>query len=111
MIIPVKLNGKKVAIGMLLGIVILLFLASAFAFSYYAAFLRTSGLTFNDLTSTARAGYLKRLDYQGRKVPFLFLGLDRRDDVFEKTLLTDTMLLGSLDTTSGKITTIHPVYP
>lgn len=106
MIIPVKLDVKKVLSGMLFGIIILVLVVLAFVLTYIRNFSRTAGISPSELIRMVKTGTQNKKTFANRKVTFLFLGLDERSDEFEKTRLTDTILLGSLNTETGRLTTI-----
>ncbi|MCR4264479.1 MAG: LCP family protein [Candidatus Roizmanbacteria bacterium] len=73
---------------------------------YLSSFLSASGLLFSELKSIISIGYSQREQFQNSRITFLILGLDQRSDAFESTLLTDTMILTSVDTRSHTITMI-----
>ena len=106
MIIPVKLDIKKILMGMLLGVVILVLVALVFVLTYIRNFSRSAGISAPELVSLVKTGVHNKDQFTNQNITFLFLGLDKRDDELEKTLLTDTMMIGSLNTGTGKLTTI-----
>lgn len=106
MITPVKLDVNKIFIGMLFGVIILVFVALVFVLTYIRNFSQSAGIPTSELFTLVKNGVQNKDMFANRRINFLFLGLDKRDDDFEKTTLTDTMLVGSLNTASGQLTTI-----
>ncbi|MBI4136789.1 LCP family protein [Candidatus Roizmanbacteria bacterium] len=93
-------NISLFILGNIIGIILII----GFAVSWYlSTFLSSSQLSFSELKSTISAGYSHREQFRNKQITFLILGLDQRSDTFESTLLTDTMILASLDTATGTL--------
>ncbi|MBI4130090.1 LCP family protein [Candidatus Roizmanbacteria bacterium] len=95
-------------IVLFLGCVIIGFvvLCVILANQYLSAFSVSSGLSFNQLWALVTTTRNQQDHFNNKKLTFLILGLDKRNDEFEKTLLTDTIILASLNTDSGQLTMI-----
>lgn len=100
------LNIRNILVGMFVGFVTLLLVFGVFIFSYLSQFSKASQLSYQDISTILRDGFAKRKTFSEKNVTFLFLGLDKRDDEFEKTLLTDSIVVTSLNTITGTVTTI-----
>jgi len=77
-----------------------------FGLSYIATFSNVAHVSTSVLWNTFTDGWSQRNAFQNKDVTFLILGLDNRDDAFEKTLLTDTMMLASLNTPTNNLTVL-----
>lgn len=75
----------------------ILTLVGVFTFSYIATFSKVSNVPVSTIWHTGIIGWKNSSTFDGRTVTFLILGLDKRDDAFEKTLLTDTMMIARLN--------------
>ncbi len=71
--------------------------------TYTRDFLESSGLTINEVRYKLTAAYEMRDLFAEKRVNFLIVGLDKRDDQLEQTLLTDTIVFASLDTRKASL--------
>lgn len=95
---------RNIALFILGNIIGLCAMITLVAFFYLSTFLSSSHLTFSELKTIVSTGYSQRKQFENKQITFLILGLDQRDDSFESTLLTDTLMLASLDLTNSQLT-------
>lgn len=88
-------------VGAVLAILTLFFV---FSFSYMATFSHASHVPIPALWGILTGGWSQRKSFTDKSITFLILGLDKRDDALEKTLLTDTIILAGLNTTTNNLT-------
>jgi len=77
-----------------------------YGFSQFKIFTNTANITTNQFKKTLQQGWQTSLISENGKVNFLLLGVDSLKTRGNSLPLTDTMMLISLDTKSGKITTL-----
>lgn len=96
----INLNWKKILLifGMSIGPFLILF--------YLYIFLTNTNLTPNSLYQKITKAWQVRPYLSQERINFLILGLDRRNDSLERTLLTDTIIFASLDTQQSRLTVI-----
>ncbi len=73
---------------------------------YLKKFSTASGKSVKEIWQVIDGGIKQKDRFASRKVNFLLLGLDKRDDELENTLLTDTLIFASLNTANGKLVLI-----
>lgn len=89
--------------GVILGCIVLIIMVAVW---YIRSFTNPAGIAASDIANIITTGIQNKHSFENRKVTFLILGLDNRDDALETTLLTDTIILASLDTGAKKLTLI-----
>lgn len=97
---------KQVAIGSLLALGVICAVALVSTITYISLFSVASGLRIGTITNIIKTAYKNRATFKEKDITFLLLGLDKRNDSLEHTLLTDTILFASLTTNNGKLTTV-----
>src|SRR4030042_1631032 len=93
----------KLTLVTIFSLFFLLFVAVCFTFQYFASHTNQSGRQlYQNIISAARSNL-----YQSRsQINFLILGLDPRDDQLEKTNVTDTIILASLNLENYRLSLI-----
>lgn len=89
--------------GVILGCMVLTIMVSVW---YIRSFTNPAGISASDIGNIITTGIQNKHSFENKKVTFLILGLDNRDDALETTLLTDTIILASLDTGTKNLTLI-----
>lgn len=90
----------------LAGIIITFFVLSLVAaFSYLRIIARAAKTTEGELLKTAIASYRKSSELTQSRTTFLVLGTDQLANRDSANILTDTIMVASLDLTTGKATT------
>jgi len=101
-----KLNRKRIVIGGVLGITIILFIVTVWISAYFYKLSQQANISIPYLFRVYHESSEKMPLYTTTPIRFLILGLDQRSDSLENTLLTDTMLYGSLNVTKSKLTIV-----
>src|SRR5687767_10098266 len=66
-------------------------------------FLSETGLTIHDVKNKIMTARALKPQFENKSINFLLLGLDRRNDSLEKTILTDSIVIASLNTSTSQV--------
>ncbi len=66
-------------------------------------FLSETGLTIHDVKNKIMTARALKPQFANKSINFLLLGLDRRNDSLEKTILTDSIVIASLNTGTSQV--------
>ncbi|HEX8924024.1 MAG TPA: hypothetical protein VF828_04810, partial [Patescibacteria group bacterium] len=80
--------------GVFILVILFLIAAALFVLNNY---LKKANLNLSDLSSKTVSAISLKNQLQGQRYNIILLGLDKRDDEFEKTQTTDTIMLVSLN--------------
>jgi LCP family protein required for cell wall assembly len=100
------INWTKIFLSFFGLLILLVLIGLGFLVSFYYRFSKESGLTAKQIWQRVYFVIKNRESNSNKKINFLILGLDERNDELEKTMLTDTIIFASLNTSSGKLTFI-----
>lgn len=84
----------------------LLLLFGLVVFNFSKSVFSETGLSYSQVKDIYTKAREKETSLKNSKVTILFLGLDKRDDELEKTLLTDTIMVSSLDFARRTLTVV-----
>lgn len=104
---PTRYRRWPLVVGIALGIVLTLAgILVILGTTYFQRFATAAQLSLNEVRQMIARAESKKDSFSNRKINLLLIGLDRRDDKLEHTLLTDSLIFASLDTGKASLTLI-----
>lgn len=96
---------KTISISLLslIGLIIIIVLIATISINHIVS---KTGKNLPYFVNTAKNAFQQNPYKESKFINFLVLGLDKRDDLLEKTATTDTIMLASINTENGKVNLI-----
>lgn len=101
-----RINWKKQLLYILTIFLVFLAICLVFVIGFTKKFLDSAGVSFAEVKHKIEVGLKKQSEFKKQRINFLILSLDKRNDKLENTLLTDTIIFASLNTTNGMLNLI-----
>lgn len=101
-----RVNWKKVFVFFATLILILVVISVVFTVAFFKSFFEAAGTNPREIKQKIELALGRKDEFKEKRVNFLILSLDKRNDRLESTLLTDTIIFASLNTKTGRMTLI-----